>query len=57
MTTTNSYLVADLFCGAGGSSTGAKKAIAEIGGTMELDEAESNPWKDLVDSARQRGDD
>ena len=57
MTTTNSYLVADLFCGAGGSSTGAKKAIAEIGGTMKLDEAESNPWKDLVDSARQRGDD
>ena len=30
------YLIADLFCGAGGSSTGAQKAIAEIGGTMEL---------------------
>ena len=32
----NSYLVADLFCGAGGSSTGAQKAIAEIGGSMDL---------------------
>ena len=32
---TEAYLVTDLFCGAGGSSTGAKKAIAEIGGTME----------------------
>ena len=30
------YLVADLFCGAGGSSTGAKEAIPEISGTMEL---------------------
>ena len=30
------YLIADLFCGAGGSSTGAEKAIAEIGGKMEL---------------------
>ena len=30
------YLVADLFCGAGGSSTGAKRAIEEAGGTMEL---------------------
>ena len=30
------YQVADLFCGAGGSSTGAKKAIEEIGGRMEL---------------------
>ena len=28
--------VADLFCGAGGSSTGAEKAIQEIGGRMEL---------------------
>ena len=36
MTETRSYLVADLFCGAGGSSTGAQKAIADIGGTMEL---------------------
>ena len=30
------YQVADLFCGAGGSSTGAEKAIEEIGGRMEL---------------------
>ena len=30
------YQVADLFCGAGGSSTGAEKAILEIGGRMEL---------------------
>ncbi len=30
------YAVADLFCGAGGSSTGAQKAIEEIGGKMEL---------------------
>ena len=30
------YQVADLFCGAGGSSTGAEKAILEIGGKMEL---------------------
>ena len=30
------YTVADLFCGAGGSSTGAAKAVAEIGGRMEL---------------------
>ena len=28
--------MADLFCGAGGSSTGAERAIREIGGTMEL---------------------
>ena len=33
---TDTYLVADLFCGAGGSSTGAQKAIAEIGGRMDL---------------------
>ena len=30
------YLVADLFCGAGGSSTGAERAISEIDGSMEL---------------------
>lgn len=30
------YEVVDLFCGAGGSSTGAQKAIASIGGTMRL---------------------
>ena len=30
------YLVADLFCGAGGSSTGAERAVKEFGGEMEL---------------------
>ncbi len=30
------FLVADLFCGAGGSSTGARRAIRSIGGTMDL---------------------
>ena len=30
------FLVADLFCGAGGSSTGAQKAINSIGGHMNL---------------------
>ena len=33
---TDTFLVADLFCGAGGSSSGAKRAIAELGGEMEL---------------------
>ena len=33
---TREYLVADLFCGAGGSSSGARRAIEELGGTMEL---------------------
>ena len=40
------YLVADLFCGAGGSSTGAQKAIAEIGGTMEL--VAVNHWNTAI---------
>ena len=40
------YLVADLFCGAGGSSTGAQKAIAEIGGTMEL--VAINHWNTAI---------
>lgn len=31
-----SYLVADLFCGAGGSSTGAERAVRTMGGRMEL---------------------
>lgn len=29
-------LVADLFCGAGGSSTGAKRALAGLGYRMDL---------------------
>ena len=40
------YLVADLFCGAGGSSTGAQKAIAEIGGTMDL--VAINHWNTAI---------
>ena len=43
---TDTYLVADLFCGAGGSSTGAKKAIAEIGGTMDL--VAVNHWNTAI---------
>ena len=42
----NTYLVADLFCGAGGSSTGAQKAIEEIGGTMEL--VAVNHWNTAI---------
>ena len=30
------YVVADLFCGAGGFSTGAERAIADLGGRMNL---------------------
>ena len=40
------YLVADLFCGAGGSSTGAQKAIADIDGTMDL--VAINHWPTAV---------
>ena len=42
------YLVADLFCGAGGSSTGAQKAIADIGGTMDL--VAVNHWQTAVET-------
>jgi DNA (cytosine-5)-methyltransferase 1 len=34
--TTRTYRVADLFCGAGGSSSGAARAVRAIGGTLEL---------------------
>ena len=34
--TTQVFQIADLFCGAGGSSTGAQRAIADLGGTMDL---------------------
>ena len=44
--TPRKYLVADLFCGAGGSSTGAEKAIAGIGGEMEL--VAVNHWNTAV---------
>lgn len=40
------YLVADLFCGAGGSSSGAKKAIESIGGTMDL--VAVNHWNTAI---------
>ena len=43
---TENYLVADLFCGAGGSSTGAKQAIADVGGTMEL--VAINHWNTAI---------
>ena len=33
---TRKYEIADLFCGAGGSSEGARKAIEDLGGTMNL---------------------
>src|SRR5437667_10212033 len=34
--TTRVALVADLFCGAGGSSTGARRALARLGFQMKL---------------------
>jgi DNA (cytosine-5)-methyltransferase 1 len=42
------FKVADLFCGAGGSSTGARKAIESIGGTMEL--VAVNHWPVAVET-------
>ena len=39
-------LVANLFCGAGGSSTGAKRAIEELGHSMEL--VAVNHWNTAV---------
>ena len=42
------YRVADLFCGAGGSSTGARKAIEKIGGRMEL--VAVNHWPVAVET-------
>ena len=41
-----SYVVVDLFCGAGGSSTGAKEAIEELGGEMVL--AAVNHWNTAI---------
>ena len=38
--------VADLFCGAGGSSTGAQRAIEEVGATMEL--VAVNHWNTAI---------
>ena len=42
------YVVADLFCGAGGSSTGADKAISDIGGRMKL--VAVNHWPVAVET-------
>ena len=42
------YLVADLFCGAGGSSSGARKAIEALGGQMEL--VAVNHWQRAIDT-------
>ena len=39
-------LVADLFCGAGGSSTGAKRAIEDAGASMEL--VAINHWNTAI---------
>lgn len=41
--TAEPFLVADLFCGAGGTSTGATKAIESIGGNIELVAVNHNP--------------
>ena len=40
------YHIADLFCGAGGSSTGAERAIADIGGEMDL--VAVNHWNTAI---------
>ena len=42
------YLVADLFCGAGGSSTGAQRALNEIGAEMNL--VAVNHWPVAVET-------
>lgn len=42
------YLVADLFCGTGGTSTGASRAIAAIGGRMEL--VAVNHWPTAIET-------
>lgn len=45
---TRTYRVADLFCGAGGSSTGAQRAIRELGGAMDL--VAVNHWDIAISS-------
>ena len=45
---TKTYKVADLFCGAGGSSTGALKAIEEVGGKMDL--VAINHWNIAIET-------
>ena len=46
LTSPADILVADLFCGAGGSSTRARKAIEDIGGRMEL--VAVNHWNTAI---------
>ena len=48
MTTPPSFVVVDLFCGAGGSSTGALQAITQLGATMKL--AAVNHWQKAIDT-------
>ena len=43
---THVFKVADLFCGAGGSSTGARRAISDIGGEMDL--VAVNHWNTAI---------
>lgn len=47
---TRQFLIADLFCGAGGTSTGAEQAIREIGGEMLL--VAVNHWPVAIESHR-----
>ena len=44
--TGQSYVVVDLFCGAGGSSTGAARAVEELGGEMDLSAV--NHWDKAI---------
>ena len=44
----HAYLVADLFCGAGGTSTGATKAVEESG--REIDLVAVNHWPVAVET-------
>ena len=46
--TVREYLVADLFCGAGGTSTGATQAVAEVGGSIDL--VAVNHWPVAVET-------
>ena len=46
--TTKTYMVADLFCGAGGTSTGAMKAIEEIGAKLDL--VAINHWATAIET-------
>lgn len=39
---------ADLFCGAGGTSTGARRAITQLGGTLKL--VAVNHWQTAIDT-------